>query len=191
MRALSALRDSVVDTALELAREWYAGQEVDGLSVLRHGVEVAMTLYRYVPDAPSEVIALAVLHDAPKLAPAGVDLDEELAVRFGPSAARVVRAVEEQRAALHGSSPALPNVYDPLPLWITAADHIVSLGAVVRMSLFAVDRAAYWRDHESFLRLLPVYRAFHTAAAAHLPPIMAHALGQAVTDAEYAGGTSR
>ncbi|BCB90658.1 HD domain-containing protein [Phytohabitans suffuscus] len=183
MTVLTPPRSPLVDEALELARRWCAGHTIDGAPALRHAVEVATTLGRYVPDAPADIIAAALLHDAPEFA-IDVDLDQVLTNRFGPATTRVVRALEREHAAL-GQTPAPPfEAGDTVALTASAADKIVSLDSVLRRASFAADRAAYWRTRRPFLALVPYFRAFHTAARTALPAEMAATLGRLVTDAE-------
>jgi hypothetical protein len=196
MTVLSPPRPPIVAEALGLARAWCHGHVIDGAPALRHAVEVAVTLGRYLPAAPPELLAAVLLHDSPQwtvvpptspdFAPDDLDLDEVLTVRFGPATARVVRALEREHAALGQPAPPVPDLDDPMVLWASTADKIVSLGSVVRRASLAADRGAYWDARAPFLRLVPYFRRFHAAAAAHLPASMAAALDQAVTDAERA-----
>ncbi|BCB75524.1 hypothetical protein GCM10022251_28600 [Phytohabitans flavus] len=188
MTVFTPPRSPLVDDALELARRWCAGHTIDGAPALRHAVEVAITLDRYVPGTPAEIIAAALLHDAPELA-VDVDLDQVLTDRFGPSTTRVVRALEREHAAL-GQTPAPPvDAGDVVTLAASTADKIVSLGSVLRRASFAGDRAAYWRARRPFLDLVSYFRAFHTAAHQALPDEMAAALDRLVTDAEQIRAT--
>jgi hypothetical protein len=184
MTVLSPPRHPLVHDALELARQWCAGHTIDGAPALRHAVEVAVMLGRHLPAAPPELLAAVLLHDAPEFAPADVNLDEVLTVRFAPTTARVVQALQREHEALGQPEPPLPDVEDPLTLLASAADKIVSLGSVVRRACLTADRGAYWAARGPFLRLLPYFRRFHAAAVPHLPPQMAAELDQAITDAE-------
>jgi hypothetical protein len=188
MTVLSPPRHPLVNDALEVARGWCAGHIIDEAPAMRHAVEVAQVLGRHLPDAPPELVAAALLHDAPEFAPADLDLDEFLTVRFSPTTAKLVRSVERQHTALRLASPPPPDVDDPMTLWVTAADKIVSLGSVMHRATLADDRQAYWAVRGAFLQLVPYFRLFHSTAAPHLPAGMAAALGQAVTDAERIGG---
>lgn len=184
MTVLAPPRHPKVEDALGLARVWCAGHIIDGAPALRHAVEVALTVGRHVPDAPAELLAAVLLHDAPDFAPAGTDLDRVLTHRFGPSTTRIVRALEREHAVLGLEPPPVPEVGDPLVLCASAADKIVSLGSVVRRAQFAADQDAYWRARQPFLGLVPYFRTFATAAGPHLPNSMRTALEHAVVAAE-------
>jgi hypothetical protein len=184
MTVLTPPRHPVVDVALALARRWCAGHVIDGAPALRHAAQVAVTLDRHQPDAPPELIAAVLLHDAPEFAPADIDLDELLTCRFAPETARVVRALQREHEALAEPTPPEPDVDDPLTLWASAADKIVSLESVVARASLAGDQPGYWAKRAPFLRLVPYFRRFHTAATPYLPAGMAQALHQAVVGAE-------
>src|SRR5439155_6035398 len=109
MNALGKPRHPLVDTALGLARTWCAGHVIDEAPAFAHAVRVAVTLDRHLPAAPPGLLAAALLHDAPDYAPADIDLDALLTVRFGPDVVRVVRALEREHRGLD-SGPGGPPI---------------------------------------------------------------------------------
>lgn len=187
MTMLSAMRSPVFDRALDLARDWYVGTDVDGVPPLRHVGEVAALLRRHVADAPPELLAAAVL----AYAPAGTNEDRELMAQVGEAVTRLVRCAQRERLALfQPPSPAADledpqaDFYEPQAVWVAAADLIVRVTSRVRRSMFASDHVAYWRDHREFVDRVPAWRAFHTTAGPNMPPSLARELGRTVTEAE-------
>lgn len=67
-------RPAVIDRALRDARAWCAGHTIDDRPALVHAIRVAVTIGDHVPAPPHEVIAAALLHDAPDLAPPALDV---------------------------------------------------------------------------------------------------------------------
>lgn len=58
-------------------------------------------------------------------------------------------------------------------LHASAADKIVALKSMLRRAATAPDPATFWTRRAAFRALVPYFRAFHTAAAPHLPADMA------------------
>src|SRR5690348_4959264 len=98
MAVLSVPRHPMVDDALALAQRWCAGHVIDGAPAFAHAVKVVRTLERHLPGPDPELVAAILLHDAPYFAPSDIDLDAELASRFGVVTARTVRALEAEHA---------------------------------------------------------------------------------------------
>ena len=186
MTVLSMPRHPVTSKALQMARTWCAGYVIDGAPALWHAVRVALTLGEHIPDATPELVAAALLHDAPKFAPANEDLDTMLTAQLGPSIARVVRAIEREHQALSlQAEPAVP-IDDLATLYVSAADKIVSLTSILRRAATANDPGSYWQTRGPFLALVPYFRLFSTLAGPHLPATMAAELERLVTTAELA-----
>ncbi|WP_213450894.1 HD domain-containing protein [Rhizomonospora bruguierae] len=180
MSVLARPRHPIVADALELARAWCDGQVIDNAPALSHAVRVAVVLGRHVPAAPPELIAAALLHDAPEFAPPCVDLDALLTARLGPAVTTVVRALEREHQALASHSlPDLAGVHG-WTVCASAADKIVSLGSILGRADRTGDPAAYWAARGAFLSRADYFRAFHTAASPHLPGRMGADLGRLV-----------
>ncbi|MGH8902606.1 MAG: HD domain-containing protein [Egibacteraceae bacterium] len=195
MTVLSRPLHPITSKALEIARAWCAGHVIDGAPALGHAVRVALKLGEHVPDAPPELVAAVLLHDAPEFAPPGEDLDATLTDWLGAGVVRVVRALEQEHQALADQAePAMPTD-DPSTLcgsWTlhaSAADKIVSLTSILRRAAAADDPDAYWRERRPFVALLPYLRTFHTVSAPHLPATMTSELGNLVTIAERMTGS--
>jgi hypothetical protein len=186
VNVLTPPRPAPVEDALRLAARWCAGQTVDGGPALRHACAVAVTLGTHCPGAPPELIAAALLHDAPEYA--GDKLEQ---VGLGTGVLALIRAIDAEHramAAYHRDPAAAGELLDGLDRWaLTAstADKVVSLGTILRRA-GADDRAAYWRRRSAFLDHTPYFRLFATAAAPVVPPGLADALDRLVTTAEVA-----
>jgi hypothetical protein len=186
MTVLSRPRHPLVDDALSLAREWCAGHVIDGSPALVHAVKVALTLDRHLIHPELELIAAALLHDAPFFAPADVDLDATLSDRLGPAVTHTIRALQREHEALNNRATPSFTEADPRTIYAIAADKIVALSAILRRASRADDPAAYWKQRGAFIARVPYFRAFADHAAAHLPPRMAAELNDLVTQAEEA-----
>lgn len=186
MIALS--RHPVTAAALELARQWCAGEVIDGAPALRHAVRVARKLHDHLPHAAPALLAAALLHDSPYFAPATEDLDAVLRARVGPEAARIVRDLHREHQAL-ADHPAPPvGTDDPATLCASAADKIVSLQSILERAAAADDPVAYWRSRPAFVARVGYFSAFQRAAAPQLPEAMARELGGLVEAAQRATG---
>lgn len=172
--------------ALELARQWCAGEVIDGAPALRHAVCVARKLDEHLPHAAPALLAAALLHDSPYFAPAAEDLDAVLHARVGPEAARIVRDLEREHQALAGDRAAQVPIADPGTLCASAADKIVSLRSILERAAAADDPAAHWRSRPAFVARVGYFRDFQRAAAPRLPEAMARELGELVEAARRA-----
>jgi hypothetical protein len=183
---LTQPRPRIVDEALRLARDWCTGRVIDGAPALGHAVRVALTLDRHWPTAPARLTAAVLVHDAPEFAPRNIDLDAVLTRCLGPAVTRVVRALEAEHRALDNipGGPPIP-IGDPWVLHASTADKIVALGSMLRRATVAPDPATFWAQRRALHDLLPYFRAFHTAAAPHLPAPMAGHLHAVVTRVEH------
>lgn len=182
-------RHPTVDTALELARTWCAGHVIDNAPALGHAIRVALTLDRHIPDAHLELVSAVLLHDSPEFAPADVTLDELLTARLGLAVIRVVRALEAEHVGLDTipGGPPIP-IDDPWVLHASAADKIVALTSMLSCAATAPVPAAFWARRAAFRALVPYFRAFHTAAAPHLPVGLAADLDLIVAQVENTTG---
>jgi 5'-deoxynucleotidase YfbR-like HD superfamily hydrolase len=191
MTALSQPRHPIVTGALDLASTWCAGHVIGGAPALAHAINVAHTVDRHIPDAPVELIAVALLHDAPEFAPGDIDLGAVLTRQTAPAVARTIRALER---ALASGETGEGKPVDPEDLWtlcVSAADRIASLSSVLRRAGRPEDAAAYWRTRTPFIAQVPHYRAFSQQSAPHLPGGMAAELEHLITRAEHATAEHR
>lgn len=192
MNVLTPPRPPPVEDALTLAARWCTGQTIDGGPALRHACAVAVTLGTYCPDAPPELIAAALLHDAPEYA--GDQLER---VGLGIEVLTLIRAIGAEHRAMadyHQDPAATAELLRGLDRWVltaSAADKVVSLGTILRRAAAegragAGGRAAYWRRRSAFLDHTAYFRMFATVAAPVVPAGLAGVLHRLVTLAEAA-----
>ena len=170
--------------ALTLARSWYQGHEVGNDSALAHAVRVARVLHDYVPDASPELLAAALVHDAPDFAPPADDLDATLDRHLSPEVTRIVRALEHEHRALADGRHVPPR--DLAVLVVSTADKLVSIRSVLEGADAATGAATYWRTRSGFVLAVSYFRLFHCAAADLIPAAMADDLCHLVRRAEAA-----
>jgi hypothetical protein len=189
---LSPPRHPLVECALGDAKLWCAGQIIDDRPALAHAARVAVTLGEYVAGTAPELIAAALLHDAPEFAPADIDVDAVLRLRYGSEVARIVRALEAEHHALDTASSII--TIDDLPVLLAStADKIVALASLSRRAKRSGDVTGFFAARPALLRLLPHFRAFALAGVGHVPTGMSARLDQvltALTDATDAAGIS-
>jgi hypothetical protein len=183
MTVLSPPRHPLIDTALQLARDWCAGHIIDGAPALAHAVKVAVAVGMHLPDAEPQLVAAVLLHDSPFLAPADVDLDTTLTTQLDAEVTRIVRTLQREHDAMDcdPSDFALPG--DGSIVVASAADKIVSITSILERAAAAPDQEAFWAVRQPFLRAALYFRAFHTAATPQLPGTMATHLGRLVDGA--------
>lgn len=184
---LALLDHSTTSAALIMARRWCKGRRIGADDALTHALRVVDTLQQHIYDVTPDVVAAALLHDSPDLAPSTIDLDATLAT-LSPEVARLVRALQHEHDDLDtgtgtGTMPTPPTHDVPL-MQASAADKIVSIQAVLDRASISADTAAFWTQRRGFMSALPYFRAFHQAAEPVLPPAMAADLGHLVSRAE-------
>lgn len=89
MTILAPPRAPIIENALAVAKQWCAGRTIDDRPALTHAARVAVTVGEHRPDVDVDVVAAALLHDAPEFAPVSLKLDHFLEYRFGPEGARL------------------------------------------------------------------------------------------------------
>lgn len=180
MTALSAPRHPLIDQALADARAWCAGHMIDERPALVHAVRVAATLDEHVPGAAPQLIAAALLHDAPELTPRGLDLRAVLVATYGREVARIVRALHLEHLALDQPNPPI-LADDGAVLLASTADKIVALTSLLRRARASGDVDAFFTARPVLLRLLPHFRAYQEAGAGRVPTAMSAHLGAVLT----------
>jgi hypothetical protein len=181
MTALTRPRDPLIDTAIALGRLWCTGQIIDGSPALGHAFKVARKLDQHYPTAPAELIAAVIVHDAPFFAPPGTDLDATLTTLLSADVARAVRAIEaEHRALDHSAAPTIDTT-SPDVLIASAADKVVSIGAILRRARASRTPSLFWDARRPFLARVPYFQAFAAASDPHLPVGLARELNALVT----------
>ncbi|GIJ34466.1 HD domain-containing protein [Micromonospora sediminimaris] len=171
MTVLSPPRPAVIDRALRDARAWCAGHRIDDRPALVHAVRVAVIIGDHVPAPPREVIAAALLHDAPDLAPATVDVYQVLTAGYGPEVARIIAALQAEHSALDEPDP--PICVDDQPVLLAStADKIVALTSLLRRARITGDVTGFFARRPVLCGLLPHFRAFQRAAHLRVPASM-------------------
>ncbi|MET0492938.1 MAG: metal-dependent phosphohydrolase [Actinoplanes sp.] len=183
MSVLTRPRATMIDTAIELSRGFCEGHIIDGSPALGHALKVARKVGKHHPTASPDLVAAVILHDAPDFAPADMDLDNVLTERLSPAVTRIVRAIEREHEALGRSE--VPDVQtDDLDVLIaTAADKVVSIGAITQRARRSPDPVSYWGSRRPFIKRVPYFRAFAAAAEPHLPAGLARELTAVVSNA--------
>ncbi|MEW2385582.1 metal-dependent phosphohydrolase [Micromonospora sp. NPDC047707] len=171
MTVLSPPRPAVIDRALRDARTWCAGHTIDDRPALVHAVRVAVTIGEHVPAPPPEVIAAALLHDAPDLAPAALDVYQVLTTGYGPEVPRIIAALQAEHRALDEPDPPI-RVDDQPVLLASTADKIVALTSLLRRARATGDVTGFFAQRPVLCGLLPHFRAFQQAAHPRVPASM-------------------
>ena len=185
MTVLSPLRPAAIDRALNDARTWCAGHTIDDRPALVHAVRVAVTIGEHVPAPATEVIVAALLHDAPDLAPAALDIYQILTSAHGAEVARIVAALQAEHQALDEPNPPI-RVGDLPVLLASTADKIVALESLLRRARACGDVAAFFAQRPVLCGLLPYFRAFQQAAKSRVPATMSANLDAVLTRLERA-----
>jgi (p)ppGpp synthase/HD superfamily hydrolase len=176
---LTPPRHPLVDDALADARRWCAGHVIDSRPALTHAVRVAVLLGEHLTDPDPQLIAAALLHDAPEFAPADLDLDEVLERRYGRHVVRIVRALATEHHALDTATPTI-LVPDAAVLLVSTADKIVALTSLARRAEASGDPEGFFATRAALLSLIPAFQAFRAAGAGRVPASMSDALGLAL-----------
>lgn len=163
MTVLSPPHHPFVAQGLPDARLWCAGHTIDDRPALVHAVRVAVVLGEHVPDAPPELIAAVLLHDAPEFAPSDLDLDAALRARYNTEVARITRALQAEHQALETPDPPVDVTDRPAQLASTA-DKTVALTSLLRRARASADSDAFFAVRPGLLRLLP-----HTSTPSNTP----------------------
>lgn len=189
MTVLSPPRPPIIGRALRDARTWCAGHTIDDRPALVHAVRVAVTIGEHVPTPPPELVVAALLHDAPDLAPATVDIYQVLTTDYGPEVPRIIAALHAEHRALDQPDPPI-RVDDQPVLLASTADKIVALTSLLRRARATGDVAAFFARRPVLRGLLPHFRAFQQAARPRVPPSMSAHLDTVLTRLEQAATSS-
>jgi hypothetical protein len=174
----------LVADALDLAHTWCAGHLIDHAPADAHAIRVASVLNRHLDPAPDELLAAALLHDAPDFAPADIDLDALLTTRFSPAVTATVRALQTEHTALNYRAEPDTTTLDDWTLHASVADKIVSLTSILRRAENAENPAAYWQQRPAFVARVAYFTAFsNQAQPPRIPPRMATELAHLTTRA--------
>lgn len=188
MTVLSPPRSVIIDHALRDARRWCAGHTIDDRPALVHAVRVAVTVGEHLPDPPHALVAAALLHDVPDLAPPTPDIYQTLAAGYGSEVPRIIAALQAEHRALDEPDP--PVRVDDLPvLLVSTADKIVALGSLLRRARVSGNVPGFFARRPALRALLPHLRAFQQAADTRVPASMSARLDVTLTLLEQAIAT--
>lgn len=186
MTVLTPPRHQLVDLALADAQRWCAGQVIDDRPALTHAARVAVAIGTHVPDVAPEVIAAALLHDAPEFAPNHVDLDGFLAATYGLQVRRLVRGMETEHAALDAERPVIPDPSDTDQVLLSTADKVVALTSLLRRAHLSGDVTGFFAVRRPLLALLDHFAACQKAAVGVVPASLSAALDRILHDLNLA-----
>jgi len=182
---LATPRHPIVERALRLSRHYCEGKVIDDAPAFAHAVKVATTLVRHVPDASPEMIAAALLHDAPLYASPGVNLDVVLKHGVADGVAPLVTSLHtEHEAMMSGSAPRVPE--QPVAR-IMAADKVVAFRALVERAGRSSNEREFWDQRATLRSLLPWFADWCRMASPLLTESLAHDLTLALGQLETAG----
>ncbi|MCY1141474.1 metal-dependent phosphohydrolase [Actinoplanes sp. Pm04-4] len=184
MTVLAPPRHPMVQSALNDARTWCVGQIIDDRPALAHAVKVAVTIGAHVPDPETDLIAAALLHDSPDLAPPYIDLDRLLTTRYSATVRRIVRVMHDEHRSLDTDSPQIV-VDDHQVLLASTADRIVALSSLMARARRSGDVTTFFARRRPLLQLLPHFHACCDASAGRVPDTMTAALGAALTRLDH------
>lgn len=177
---LSPPRHPLITAALDDARRWCAGHVIDERPALAHAARVAVVLGEHVPTADPQLIAAALLHDAPDLAPPEVDLDGLLDERYGPEVVRIVRTLEAEHVAMDSANPTV--TVDDVPVVLaSSADKIVALTSLRRRAQRSGDPRGFFAVRPGLVRLLPHFADVVSAGVGIVPTSMTSHLDRVLT----------
>jgi hypothetical protein len=179
------LQHPLIRTAMNDARRWCAGHLIEQRPAFRHAVAVAHEVIEHTGDPAPELIAAALLHDAPEFAPTELDLDTYLTATYGAATARLVNGLHAEHTALDGPDPAI-EVSDPDLLLLSTADKVVAFRGNLRRAHASADVPAYFAAKTGMLRLLPYFRAFRQAGLGRVPAALSADLARSLDQVQAA-----
>lgn len=186
----SPLRHPLVQAAMDDARRWCQGHLIEQRPAFRHAAAVAHEVIEHTADPAPELIAAALLHDAPEFAPTDLDLDGYLTGVYGPVTARLVSDLHAEHMALNGPDPAV-DVTDPDLLLLSTADKVVAFRGNLRRAHAGGDVPAYFGAKTGMLRLLGYFRAFQQAGLGRVPAALSADLAHSLDQVQAAAAAFR
>ncbi|MDM4723275.1 HD domain-containing protein [Micromonospora sp. WMMA1363] len=185
-------RAPVVEDALAVAKQWCAGRTIDDRPALTHAARVAVTVGEHQPDVDADVVAAALLHDAPEFAPATLDLDGFLDDRFGAEVRRLIRGMQSEHDAIDRQEPVIPDPADGHLMLLSTADKVVALRSLLRRAGLSGDVTAFFARRRPLLDLLAFFRTFQRTSVDAVPASLSAALDTVLVDlAEATAAVSR
>lgn len=191
MTILTPPRHALVDSALLLARRWCFGRVIDDRPALAHAARVAVTIDAHQPIAAPQIIAAALLHDAPEFAPPQLDLDRFLSAEYGAEARRLVRGMQVEHDALDREEPIVADPADVNLTLLSTADKVVALTSLLRRAHLSGDTTGFFAARTPLLNLLTHFRKCRAAAIGAVPASMTADLGKILDALDAATAVAR
>ena len=177
MTVLAPPRHPLVDAALTDAKLWCAGRVIDDRPALAHAARVAVTIGRHQPHAAPDIIAAALVHDAPEFA-SPADLDSYLPARFGHEVHRLVSAMQAEHDALDRGQPVIPDPADQALMLLSTSDKVVALTSLLRRARLSGSVTGFFAARQPLLALLDHFRACQLVALDAVPDSLSAALAR-------------
>ncbi|GLY03780.1 metal-dependent phosphohydrolase [Actinoplanes sp. NBRC 101535] len=178
------LQHPLVLAAMADARRWCTGHLIEERPAFRHTVAVARTVLEHGGTSP-ELLAAALMHDAPDLAPGDLDLPAYLATAYGPVTNRLVTALHQEHVALNEPDPTV-DVSDPELVLLSTADKVVAFRGNLSRADLTGDRPAYFGAKTAMVRLLPYFHEFQRAGVGLVPAALSTALADSLLQVDAA-----
>ena len=190
MSALTRPRHRLVEVAINLARQWCYGHVIDGSPALGHALKVARKVDEHLSTASPDLIAAVILHDAPYFAPDSDDLEQLLTGQLSADVARIVWAIKQEHDALDDDVSPRINLDQPDVVVASAADKVISIGAVLRRAERHTMPITFWLTRQPFVDRVPYFYEFMMAAWPYLPNRLAWELQAVIEAAQHATQTA-
>ena len=175
MTILAPPRHPLVEHSLTTAQQWCSGRVIDDRPALAHAARVAVTIGQHQPAPVPEIIAAALLHDAPEFAPSELDLGRFLTETYGNEVHRLIRGMQTEHDALDRERPILPDATDAPLVLLSTADKIVALTSLLRRAHLSGNVTSFFAARRPLLDLLDHFHACKRATVGAVPDSMSTA----------------
>ncbi|WP_018254676.1 HD domain-containing protein [Salinispora mooreana] len=189
MTILALPRAPIIEDALAVAKQWCAGRTIDDRPALTHAARVAVTVGAHRPDVDVDVVAAALLHDAPEFAPVSLKLDHFLEYRFSPEVRRLIRGMQSEHDAMDHGTPFIPDLADSHLMLLSTADKVVALRSLLRRADLFGDVTAFFVRRRPLLDLLAFFHTYQRTSIGAVPTTLSLALDAALADLAQATAT--
>lgn len=185
MTVLSPPRHPLVAAALADASVWCAGHLIEHRPALRHAAAVAHEVVQHTPEASPEVVAAALLHDAPEFAPACLDLPAYLTVNYGDRVAQLVVDLHAEHESLDTPEPTI-STGDLALLMLSTADQAVAFRSNLHRAHTSGDVPAFFGAKTGMIRLLGYFHRYQRAGVGLLPATLSADLAASLDQVDAA-----
>lgn len=182
MTVLAPPRAPIIEDALAVAKKWCAGHTIDDRPALTHAARVAVTVGEHQLDVDVDVVAAALLHDAPEFAPVSLELDRFLTDRFSAEVRRLIRGMQSEHDAMDREEPLIPDLADSHLMLLSTADKVVALRSLLRRADLSGDVAAFFARRRPLLDLLAFLRTYQRTSIGAVPASLSLALDAVLAD---------